>query len=213
MKFVYDKTSNKYGFISDFKFMADENLYVDATNVGALKLFAYKNGADYCQVRDCMKGIMQTTALSDLDKACSDFVLKHTNCLSAEAIIGFLMSENELEYAQAMAKYMDLRVNDIKSAAHCYSARIHSNEFALKLLTHLGQEQAEQFLFHARIPVSDLEQSAILGTQYGNFVSGIMDFIESTGDYTVLGLTQFASADSELSKKELKDILYYGYES
>jgi len=211
IQFVYNLDNDRYEFISHEQF--NENEHENANTVFALKLFAYKNGADYCQVRDCLKGIMQTVNLSDLSETEANFVLKHTNALSAETVIAYLMQTYEMSADEAQKRYLQLRVQDIKSAASCYSKRIHSDAFVMTLLMQLGQQQAEEFLFNARIPISDLEQSAILGTTYGNTVSGIMDFIESTGDYTVLGLNQFVSADSELTKKELKDILYHGYNS
>jgi len=211
IQFVYNIYEDRYEFISGANF--NETDYEDANTVTALKLFAYRNNADYCQVRDCLKSIMQSVSLADLHETEADFVIKHTNALAPEIIIAYLMQVNEMEADAAQRYYMQLRVADIKSAANCYTKRIHSDEFTMTLLMQLGQQQAEDFLFKARNAISDLQQSAILGTNYGNTVSGIMDFLENTGYYAENGLAQFASADIQQTKKALIDTLYNGYES
>jgi len=211
MKFVYNKTIKKFELISISKFNSDIENYQVVDNLYGVMNFAVKY-CDYRQISCLVSQIMRSQELSQLKKRETEFVLKYSTAIPVEKIIAYFMTSG-MTIEQAQGEFLKIRAKAIRNLADCYKERIASVEFTELMISQLGQEQAEQFLVDARIPIQDLERSAVLGTAYENSTSGIMDFIDGTGSYIDGGLSNYTVADLELLKKRMKDILYHGYES
>ena len=215
MKLIKDKTTNKYSIINDVDF--DSAIHIDRTNnVIYWKMNAHL--ADYCYIRDRITEAVIASGgfsalRSDVEK---DICLEYTKSVSDVELIGYLIGKG-MTQEEAQFTYLQYRANDIRNAAQCFSDRIDKAEFTVIVMKYLGQDGGTTFLDNCRNFISDLKTSAILGTQYGNTIDGIFDYIEDTGGYlTVPGLSSFFTLPDEQTtldamRKELKDLLYYGY--
>jgi len=127
-------------------------------------------------------------------------------------IIAHLMSKG-MTLQQAIQQYIFYRSKDISEAAADCNTYITSDKFMNTLLFYLPLSEAERFLEAIKDLQFYYRTAAHFGTNYNNNKSGIMDFIEDTGDYVGKGLstyTTYPGLNIQDLIKELKSILVDG---
>jgi len=222
MKLIKVISTNKYEIIEDSLF--DSNLHIDRSD-NILYWDQNSELVDYCFLRSNIQRIISNIGFNNLrSNAEKDVVLKYTNSASSTEVIGWLVSKG-LTVEQASLLYLQKRSIDIRNSAICFGDRINDPAFTTAIIAHFsqtgtaedGQIMGELFLDNCRNFISDLKDSAILGTQYGNARDGFFDYIDDTGSYkSNPGLSTFFTLPEEQPilnslRKAIKDLIYYGY--
>lgn len=110
----------------------------------------------------------------------------------------------------------------IKNSANSYCNRLEDYRISALSILYLGEVQSIQFFNDVKLLKDGACQFALLGTNYNYEVSGIMDYIESTGAYANDGLKKFTinsdiviayGNNEELARQDLirkmKDIIIF----
>ena len=217
--------TQEYKFIQNKEF--DDKIYINRNRIQylheigtKLDYFYDKNkylkvNTDYCFIRDIISFIMTDSGgFNNLKNNDKDIALIYTRNVSDADGITYLMNQG-IPLQNAQFQYILYRTEDINQASNSYGNRSSDNYLKALVIKYLGQEQSETFSAAIRNFVLDLKETAILGTNYGNFREGIMDYLEGTAGYEGKGLRNyFAEYNDYLAcLKELKDFLYWGYET
>lgn len=220
MKLVKLKQNDTYYIINDIDY--DSEKHIDRTN-SILYWEHNKHLADYCYIRSRIADIVALDGFTNLYNEEKEVCLRYTNSAASIDLIVYLMSKG-LSMEEAKFIYLQNRALDIRNAADCFSNRINNPGFTVVVIKYFsaiavngdGQVNGEIFLDNCRSFLSDLKESAILGTNYGNNRDGFFDYIEDTGSYVGTGLSTFFTLPEQQQYltamiKEIKDIIYYGY--
>lgn len=214
MKLVKILNTDEYQIINDSDF--DSNIHLDRTE-GIAYWELNNNLADYCFIRHHIMAIIDSVGFNNLkSEEEKEICIKYTKSVPATDIVPYYMSTG-MTYNEASYAYLQKRAIDVRNAADCYSARLNKPEFTVIIMKHLGEGGGITFLDNCRNFISDIRNSAILGTEYESTMDGFFDYVDDTGGYdTVPGLSSFfdiptEQANLDLMRKEIKDLIYYGY--
>lgn len=157
---------------------------------------------DYLIVKNEIKKITNNTGFINLKKFGKEYSAEL--CTSTpEIIISYYKSKGLSEY-DAIDKYKLNRAIDIKKSCKSGYDRIESNEFAYIILKYLSESDSQIMLDEISHLIERYKNMFVLGTNYNNTINGIMDYIESTGDYIDSGLSKF----NILSPFTLNEFIY-----
>ena len=197
MKLVKIKSTNEYKLIYDTEF--DSNLHIDRSNE---LQYLHQNAklGDYITIRNMVISAVNSVggfdSLRELDKP---IALIYTKSVTIEEAVPYYISQG-LTVNEASYIYLQKFSQNIRNAADCFKERARSVEFATTIMMYLGQTNAETFISNTRDLLSDLTDSAIIGTQYGNVQNGFMDYIEDTGSYIGSGSSTFFNLPTDQEK-------------
>jgi hypothetical protein len=134
-----------------------------------------------------------------------------TCAVNYDIIINYYITIMSMEDAQSL--YLSNRSNDYKEFTKCCSSYINSTKYLKFLLMFLPIDQVELYLTDTFELTMKFKNIGTYGKKYGNITTGILDFIESYGEFENGGLKNYKTNPgydiTELSE-ELVDILYNG---
>jgi len=158
-----------------------------------------KMNLKYTQIKDILTTI--GTNFNSLDEQTKENVVKFcciskTGCTNYYSQKGFSNDECEI-------KYIENKADDLYYLKKCTQFNISSKEFTKILLTYLSYENYEKFIFEIKDLLFLYKNFEIYGKKYGNYVNGIMDFIEDYDIYDNVGLSKY----SILNGKTLNNLI------
>ena len=209
MKLVYVKNEKRYDVISDNEF--DVNIHDELPNTVENWYLYGKGKKDYMVIRQAMKDIVADVGFADLKSKGKEYVTEYC-AADANSIVGYLMSKG-MTQEDAIQQYKHNRAVDIRKAGEAATSRIESPAFTYAVIKYLSEEDGQTFLDAIRNFVIDYKNVALTGTNYGQNIDGIMDYIESTGSYTEGGLKNYTILSPYTLEEfisELKNIIVYG---
>jgi len=176
---------------------------------------------DYGIVRDLVKEIVELEGgFNNLAIAEKYHALTFTKNIDGETLgIPFLISEG-FSILEATDEYLRLRSIDVRNATNCFTNRLNKPALTKTIIKHLGQGKGEVFFTQISRYVHNIKETAMLGINYGGTLVGFMNYIENTEEtiHENAGLKELFNLpeeqnDYEGCKKEIKDLIWIGYES
>jgi len=176
---------------------------------------------DYQWNRDTLKIICKNN-FYNLQSDVKDIVVKYC-AIEQDTIISYLIYSKNINQQDAIFEYLKIKSIQIKNSANSYCKRLEDYRISALCILYLGEVQSIQFFNDVKILKDGACHFGLLGTNYNDEISGIMDYIESTGDYANDGLKKFKinsdivfayGNNEELARQDLitkiKDIIIYG---
>jgi len=173
---------------------------------------------DYQWNRDTLKIICKNNFYK-LQNDVKDIVVKYC-AIEQDTIISYLIYSKNISQQDALFEYLKIKSLQIKNSANSYCKRLSDYRISALCILYLGEIQSIQFFNDVKSLKDASCEFALLGTNYNDEVSGIMDYIESTGDYVNDGLKKFTinsdivrayGNNEELARqdliRQLKDII------
>ena len=208
MELIKYKNNKKYGIILDDEF--DSNIHLKVKqSIENWDIFTDNKG-DYMIIRREIRELVKNIGFENIKS--KDIVLKYC-ATEPSKLIGYLMGQG---YSQldAINKFKENRAMDIRLASVSAEKRIDSVAFTYSTIKYLSEDDGQTFIDATRNFVIDFKTIALTGTNYGNSIDGIMDYIESTGSYINGGLKNYPINPPYTLEEfitELKNIIIYGH--
>jgi hypothetical protein len=170
---------------------------------------------DYHTCREEIKKIVNVVGFNNLSNEDKKIVvewcaLDNINTQGATTIVTYYMMQGKSQL-EAKDLFLHLRTDDITKVAECCYNRSKSSKFKYLALKYLVNP--EKFLIDTTILLECYQESALFGSQYGNYSSGILDYINGTGDYINIGM-QLIGINNGLTlvdcRKDMVDLLFHG---
>jgi hypothetical protein len=178
----------------------------DITSTETIKCYGRSWWMNYAEVKDCYQYLGKNfNNLSSLEQ---EQVVYHCAIPDQSCITYYVMSGLSVE--EATQKYLISRSNDIIALSIvCQENSKNSNVIRI-LLEYMEQSEAERFLEATQALVFNYANYVVYGKKYGNYIKGILDYIEDYGDYEGTGLSTYTLRPGKLLANlvsELKSLL------
>ena len=209
MELIKYKDTKKYGIIPDGEFNTEIHLTV-RQSIDNWAMFGGEEG-DYMIVRRAIRDIVAVDGFSNVKELTKKHVVNYC-AADANTLVGYYMGLG-LSVSDAVFRYKTKRANDIRRASEAAELRVNSNAFTFAIIKYLSEDDGQTFIDATRNFVIDFKTIALTGTNYGNSIDGIMDYVESTGSYVNGGLKNYsivAPYTLEELITDLKKIIVYG---
>lgn len=169
---------------------------------------------NYRKQRDIYKYLIETFTeqSTEIKDAICKFCATNSDAQISTVIIPYYVSKG-MTFPESISQYRKNRAVDITKAATDCAIYAQSPKIIELLIEFLPFQEVERFVVETIDLVDMYSRFAVFGTNYGNSINGLMDYIDSTGLYNHLGLISFqinpGKTLPELIEK-LKDILIEG---
>ncbi len=184
--FVKEKKNNEYSWIDSTAFA--DSIYIDYTDI--LYIDTYSKDKDYVFARAKIYELAALKSFADFKEERKEIISKYC-AVDQTTLIIYYMSQG-MTQEEAIYNYLFIRKTDITNAANSYCERINREDVFIDMMMFLGEAQALTLTEQVSEMKNMLCEYAVLGTNYTNDRSGIMDYFENTGDFTTTGgLNQF----------------------
>lgn len=139
-------------------------------------------------------------------------IIKYSN-VNPNFAIQFYMS-NGFSYNKSLEKYLNDRALRILNRAECAKKYFHTQKFLFTILSFISENNIDTFIDDTQILFFKYMEIGYFGSEYGDKKTGILDYIENTGEYTLQGGLKSLNLNTSFTYEELKekliDILYFG---
>jgi hypothetical protein len=176
----------KYYFTVNDDYDFSGNTATDVTDISLFELFYSYHRVDYKHIRDYAKEMVQTTPFSSMTFDNQTRMTKYRS-VDDTTVIGFYMSQG-MTLTQAKERVLtEYMAHNFKYVKAC---DIRWNAAKFVTVGYLSFPDAIHFVRATRDLVEDMLKYGILGTNDGDEDDGIMDYIESTGEWVGMGLAE-----------------------
>ena len=167
----------------DYVLLPDEE---DITSVEMLER-AMPWELNYAEIKDCYQYLGKN--FSSLSDKAKDRVVQFC-AVDMNTCIAHYVSKGMTE-SSALASYIDDRCNGIVKLIAVCESNIKDSQLIITLLSFMSQEQAEKFLDATHKLIYLYTSFAVYGKKYGNYIDGILDYVEDYGDFSGKGLSTY----------------------
>ncbi len=176
----------RYYFTVEDSYDFSANIATNVTDLSLFELFNQYNRLDYKHIRDYSKIMVQETPFSAMTLGEQTKMVKYRSVDDA-TLIGFYMAQG-MTLLQAkervLTEYMEHSFKFVKACD------IRWNAAKYVTIGYLSFSDAIHFVRATRDLVEDMLRYGILGTDDGDADDGIMNYIESTGEWAGMGLAE-----------------------
>jgi hypothetical protein len=176
----------KYYYTVEDGYDFSGNTSTDVTNISLFELFYDYNRLDYKHIRDYAKFMVQQTPFSSMTFDTQSKMASY-RAVDDTTIIGFYMSQG-MTLLQAkervLTEYLEHNFRYVRACD------IRWNAAKYVTISYLNFTDAIHFVRATRDLVEDMLKYGILGTDDGDEDDGLMNYIESTGEWAGMGLAE-----------------------
>lgn len=142
---------------------------------------------NYAELKDCYQYLGKNFSnLNDDDKS---KIIDHC-AVDKDTCITYYVSKG-LSNDDALNLFISNRCAGITKLIEVCNSNIKNNRIFLILLSYMDQENAEKFLEATHQLVYNYTNFAVYGKKYGNYIDGILDYIEDYGAFSGNGLSTY----------------------
>lgn len=139
-------------------------------------------------------------------------IVKYAN-VSPSFAIQFYMSKG-ISYVESLDRYLNERAFRILNRAESAKKYFHTQKFLFTILSSISEDNIDTFIDDTQILFFKYMEIGYFGSEYGDKKTGILDYIENSGEYKVQGGLKSLNLNPNITYEELKekliDILYFG---
>lgn len=153
--------------------------------------------ADYLDTKNQIKAEVDANGFNSLSDD-QKVMYGEYNIDDGTNIVPFYESYYSESNAAAQARMLTCVSKSIKNNAFACNQRAESAELTECILTYLSADDARTFIDSVNTFESLYRRRALFGTNYGDNIDGIMDYIESTSSYVGAGLENYTIQNGTL---------------
>ena len=142
---------------------------------------------NYAEKKDCYQYLGKT--FSNQSDETKDRIVQCCGISDSECIAYYV--SKGMSQADALSSYIQSRCDGITQLISVCDNNIKDSKLITILLSYMSQEQAERFLDATFQLVYNYANFAVYGKKYGNYIDGILDYIEDHGVYAGNGLSTY----------------------